>query len=98
MRRRPTTLAVHRTDVAMPIAPPAAGRGRMWYDHEIADEFFSGLKGIRNPLRWVREHLPRGKRIKIGGSSAWFESDILAYIEALRESERLKDEERRVSA
>lgn len=97
MKRRPS-LAVHRTDVAMPIAPPAAGRGRMWYDFEIAEEFFAGLKGIKNPLRWVREHLPRGKRIKIGGSSCWFERDILDFIESQREAERVKDAQRRATA
>lgn len=99
-RPRSRELALHRPDqaAAAPIAPPPAGRGRLWYDHQIADEFFGGLPSITNKLRWVREHLPRGKRMKIGGSSAWYESDVLAFIEAQRETERLKDEQRRASA
>lgn len=96
MRRR-GRLAVHRTEVAA-IVPPPPGRGRLWYDFQIPDEFFAGLPEIKSKVRWVREHLPRAKRIKIGGASAWYESDVLAFIESQREIQRLKDEQRRASA
>jgi hypothetical protein len=65
------------------LAPPPS-RGRLWYDHEIPDQFFNGLPGIGSKLRWVREHLPRATRIKIGRMSAWYEADIVAYLEQER--------------
>jgi hypothetical protein len=97
VKRRPA-LAVHRTDVATPITPPPAGRGRLWYDFQIPEEFFAGLPGIGDKIGWVRRHLPRAKRMKIGGKSAWYERDILDFIESQRESERVKDAERRATA
>jgi hypothetical protein len=93
--RRPA-LAVHRPDVA-PIAPPPRGRGRLYYDFQIPDEFFSGMPGVKNKVRWVREHLPRAKRIKVGGASAWYESDIQDFIESQREQQRL-DETRKAAS
>ncbi len=76
---------------------PAAGRvtlppdrGRMWYDFEIPAEFYKGLPGIKNKVRWVREHLPRAKRIKIGQRSAWYEREILEHIESEREENRAR--------
>lgn len=65
-------------------------RGRMWYDFEIPTEFYKGLPGIKNKVRWVREHLPRAKRIKIGQRSAWYERDILEHIESEREENRAR--------
>lgn len=70
------------TDETPLIAPPR--RDELVYDHQIADRYFGGLPRIRNKLRWVREHLPRDKRIKIGGASAWYARDVLAYIASLR--------------
>lgn len=70
------------------IAPQ--NRGRMWYDFEIPTEFYKGLPGIKNKVRWVREHLPRAKRIKIGQRSAWYERDILEHIESEREENRAR--------
>lgn len=43
------------------ITPPA-NPSRLWYDDEISDQFFSG----RVTIRWVREHLPLRKGLKIG--------------------------------
>ena len=65
------------------IAPPT-DRGRLWYDFEIPEEFFRGLPGIQKKVRWVREHLPRHSRIRIGQKSAWYESDIRAFLESRR--------------
>jgi hypothetical protein len=65
-------------------------RSRMWYDFEIPAEFYKGLPGIKNKVRWVREHLPRAKRIKIGQRSAWYERDILEHIESEREENRAR--------
>jgi hypothetical protein len=79
--RRP--LAISPAAPRAPLAPPPA-RGRLWYDHEIPDQFFNGLPGIGNKVRWVREHLPRATRIKIGRMSAWYEADIVAYLEQER--------------
>jgi len=93
MADRRRDLAVHRGGDTPPIAPPPSGK--LWYDHQIPDEFFSGLPGITQKVRWVREHLPRGKRIKIGGASAWYEADIIAYIESQREDQRLADQARK---
>lgn len=68
-----------------PIAPPP-DRGRLYYDHEIPDAFFGGLPKITDKVRWVRSHLPRATRVKIGRDSAWYEADIRAYIGALFEA------------
>lgn len=95
-RRRPA-LTVARSDVA-PIAPPPSGRGQLWYDYQIPAEFFADLPRIGDKVGWVRRHLPRGKRIKIGGSSAWYERDILDYIDSMREAERLRAEHRKATA
>jgi hypothetical protein len=61
-----------------------AARGRLVYDVEVAERFFGGLPGIARKERWVRQHLPRDSRIKIGRSSAWYETDIQAWIESRR--------------
>lgn len=82
------SLALHGVDANVVVPPPKA-RGRLWYDFQIPDEFFGGLPTITSKVRWVRDHLPRECRIKIGGASAWYESDILAYIESERESQRI---------
>jgi hypothetical protein len=63
---------------------PFPDRGRLWYDFEIAKEFFQDLPGIERKVRWVREHLPRETRIKIGQKSAWYETDIRAFLESQR--------------
>ena len=65
------------------MAPPP-DRGRLWYDFEIPDEFFRGLPGIEQKVRWVREHLPKETRIRIGQKSAWYEADIRAFLESRR--------------
>lgn len=86
--RRPA-LALATTPPTDPLeAPPS--RGRLWYDFQIPNEFFGGLPGIEQKVRWVREHLPREKRVKIGRYSCWYETDISAYIESQREPERVK--------
>jgi len=64
------------------VAPPR--RGRLWYDFQIVDEFLGGLPTIKAKVRWVREHLPRDQRIKIGGASAWYDADIVAWLDARR--------------
>ena len=66
------------------LAAPPPDRGRLWYDFEIPDEFFRGLPGIEQKVRWVREHLPKDTRIRIGQKSAWYESDIRAFLESRR--------------
>jgi hypothetical protein len=70
--------------------PPPPNRGRLWYDFEIPDQFFGGLPGIGRKVRWVRDHLPRAKRLKIGQASAWYETDIVAWLEARREENRVR--------
>lgn len=55
-------------------------RGRLVYDFQIPDAFLGGLPGVRDKVRWVRTHLPRDQRVKVGRASAWYESTILAYI------------------
>lgn len=62
--------------------PVPHDRGRLWYDFEIPERFFNGLPKIANKVRWVREHLPREKRVKIGRDSAWYEADIVAFIDS----------------
>lgn len=59
---------------------PPPNRGRLWYDDEISTQFFRD----RVTVRWIREHLPRGKGLKIGRDWAWYEADIVAWIEAQR--------------
>ena len=73
---------VTSADVAL--RPP--DRGRLWYDDQIADQFLGGLPGIANKQRWVREHLPRAGRLRIGRHSAWYENDILAWLDGRRQS------------
>lgn len=75
-------LAAFADPPAIPRAP--VEQGRLWYDHQIADQFFGGLPRIGNKVRWIREHLPRATRIQIGRDSAWYERDILAYIATLQ--------------
>lgn len=55
-------------------------RGRLWYDYEIPDAFYNGLPRIKEKVRWVRSHLPRAKRHKIGRDSAWYEADIREHM------------------
>jgi hypothetical protein len=62
-----------------PITPPA-DLGRLWYDDEIPAQFFGG----RVTVRWVREHLPRAKGLKIGRGWAWYEADIVEWITSRR--------------
>lgn len=62
-----------------PITPPAE-LGRLWYDDEIPTQFFGG----RVTVRWVREHLPRTKGLKIGRGWAWYEADIVEWISSRR--------------
>ena len=66
------------------LTAPPPDRGRLWYDFEIPDEFFRGLPGIEQKVRWVREHLPKETRIRIGQKSAWYEADIRAFLESRR--------------
>lgn len=66
-----------------PLTPPP-NRGQLWYDFQIPDQFLGGLPGIGNKVRWIRAHLPRATRVKIGQVSAWYESDIVAYLEQER--------------
>lgn len=65
-----------------PIPAPPPDRGQLFYDNEIADAFFKGLPGIKDKTGWVRRHLPRSKRLKIGASSAWYEREINEWIES----------------
>ena len=66
----------------MRFTPP--DRGRLWYDFEIPNAFLAGLPGIEQKVRWIREHLPRESRIRIGQKSAWYEADIRAFLESRR--------------
>jgi hypothetical protein len=76
MTQRPKLDLMHVSD---PFAPPT-NLGRLWYDDEICAQFF----GSRVTVRWVREHLPRDKGLKIGRGWAWYESDILEWINSRR--------------
>lgn len=66
------------------VTAPPPDRGRLWYDFEIPDAFLAGLPGIEQKVRWIREHLPRESRIRIGQKSAWYEADIRAFLESRR--------------
>jgi hypothetical protein len=86
------SLAIERSASTSPLPTPPS-RGRLWYDFQIVDEFLGGLpliKDQKNRIQWVRDHLPRASRIKIGNASCWYERDVLAWIESQREAERLK--------
>lgn len=77
--------APRRIDLVKPIdrlLPP--DRGRLWYDIEIPDQFLGGLPGIVKKVRWVRQHLPRATGIRIGRQTAWYETDIRAWLEDRR--------------
>ena len=77
--------AARRLDLVKPmdrLRPP--DRGPLWYDNQIADRFLGGLPGITDKVRWVRVHLPKGMGIKIGRQTAWFETDIVAWLEDCR--------------
>ena len=82
MKRAPNLSITPKVSTAMMGPPP--NRGMLWYDHQIPDQFFGGLPGIGLKVRWVREHLPRATRIKVGQQSAWYELDILDFIEKER--------------
>lgn len=81
---RPSTRIIDATErlggAQSPVSPPT--RGRLYYDYEIADAFLGGLPRVRDKVRWVRAHLPRETRMKIGRDSAWYELDVLAWLEA----------------
>lgn len=64
----------------MQIPAPPPDRGRLWYDHEIPGQFLHDLPGVKDKVRWVREHFPRATRVKIGRPSAWYEKDIVAHL------------------
>jgi hypothetical protein len=81
--KRSRPLSIEPAAPRTPPAPPPS-RGRLWYDHEIPAQFFNGLPGIEHKIRWVRSHLPRASRIKIGRWSAWYQTDIEAYLEQER--------------
>ena len=66
-------------------AAPSRDRGRLYYDFEIANEFFGGLPKITDKVRWVRSHLPRQSRVKIGHNSAWYRADIEEYVASLQQ-------------
>lgn len=68
---------------ALPVPPPP-DRGRLVYDAEIPDRYLGGLPGIARKVRWVRAHLPRDTRVRIGRRSAWYEADVAAYVASLR--------------
>lgn len=72
-------LKLDPTDVSNALTAPTS-LGRLWYDDEICDQFF----GSRVTVRWVREHLPRNKGLKIGRGWAWYEDDILEWINSRR--------------
>jgi hypothetical protein len=65
---------------AVDVSVPPQDLGRLWYDDEIPRHFFSG----RVSVRWVREHLPRGKGLKIGRGWAWYERDVTEWIASRR--------------
>ena len=68
--------AINVGDASVP--PPDLGR--LWYDDEIPQHFFGG----RVSVRWVREHLPRAKGLKIGRGWAWYERDVTEWIASRR--------------
>ena len=76
MANRPKLDLVNASDA---VRPPA-DLGRLWYDDEIPVQFFRG----RVTVRWVREHLPREKGLKIGRGWAWYENDIVEWIASRR--------------
>lgn len=70
--------------ISHPVPPAPPDRGPLVPEDQIAAQYFNGLPGIKNKIRWVRSHLPASARIVMGRSSSWYESDILAYRESLR--------------
>ena len=85
MSQRPRRLGlVQDADVAL--RPP--DRGQLWYDDQIAAQFLGGLPGIGNKVRWIRQHLPKALGIKIGRHTAWYETDIRAWLEEQRVGRR----------
>lgn len=85
-------LAIERSTATQPLTAPPS-RGRLWYDFQIPDEFFGGLPNISDKVRWVRTHLPRASRVKIGQASCWYETDIQDFITSQREDVRAKRRE-----
>jgi hypothetical protein len=81
--KKPRPLSIEPAAPRTPSAPPP-NRGRLWYDFEIPDQFFNGLPSIGRKVRWVREHLPRETRVQVGRMSAWYEADVVAYLERER--------------
>lgn len=86
MPRRPPVPPIGRPLVGAtrgPLPPPP-DRGRLVYDVEIPAAFFGGLPHLTNPVRWVREHLPKAQAIRIGRQLAWFTKDVEDWIESRR--------------
>jgi hypothetical protein len=81
-----TEIASRLTQRASHMPPELLNRGRLYYDYQIPDAFFGGLPRIGNKVRWVREHLPRETRVKIGRDSAWYEADIFTFLERQRKA------------
>jgi hypothetical protein len=86
MRTSRTEIASRLTQRTSPMSPDPLNRGRLYYDYQIPDAFFGGLPRIGSKVRWVREHLPRETRVKIGRDSAWYEADILIFLERQRKA------------
>ena len=63
-----------------PVPPAPPDRGQLYYDDEIAAAFFKDLPGIDDKTGWVRRHLPKSNRIRIGKKSAWWQRDIEQWI------------------
>lgn len=83
-RARPprTVVGTIHTERAVPHAPP--DRGPLVYDKDIAARYFDGLPGVKNKVRWIRQNLPAASKVTIGRQSAWYERDILMYLDSLR--------------
>jgi hypothetical protein len=73
-------LRAQSTDSSSPVAPPRP-RGRLLFTDDVRREFFHDRKSAW----WIRRTVAPNKKIRLGHSTvAWYEDDIVAWLDALK--------------
>lgn len=75
MRARNQLLEALPRNIAVPV-----DRGRLLHPEDVRERFFKQ----RHSLAWIRRNVAPEFRIRIGGTSVWFERDIEQWLESRR--------------
>ena len=63
-----------------PLLAPPVDRGRLLHPEDVRERYFKA----RRSLLWIRRNVAPAYKIRIGGTVAWFERDIEAWLDSLR--------------